>query len=317
MMVAEEMTFVGIDVGKFACVAAVHGAGGTFTFVPDAAGTDRFMAWLRGLCGGLRVALEASGGVEARLWAALDAAGFHVRQVSAAKVHAHGRSLGRMAKTDAGDAVIIASYLAANPEAGRRLPAEVVREISALAAKRRRLIVMRKALSCQTQQASDALVTALDGELLAVIEAQMARLEARIDALIAADPELATKRRLLESIPGIGAVTSLTLLCEMPELGHLPSGAPAALAGVAPFNRDSGTLSGKRFIRGGRQVVRNVLFMCAVSAGRSAAGFKAFADRLKAARKPGKQVRMAVARKLIEAANLVLARGTKWENRAT
>ena len=137
MMIAEERTFVGIDVGKFSCVAVVHGVAGSITFAPDTDGTSRFVAWLRGLSGVPRVALEASGGYEAGLWEALEAAGFHVRQVSAAKVHAHGRSLGRMAKTDAGDAAIIASYLAANPDGGRKLPAQIVREISALAARRR------------------------------------------------------------------------------------------------------------------------------------------------------------------------------------
>ena len=161
------------------------------------------------------------------------------------------------------------------------------------------------------------MVIALDGDLMAVINVQIATLEGRIDQLIIADAALAAKRALLESIPGIGAVTSLTLLAEMPELGHLPRGAAAALAGVAPFNRDSGTLAGKRFIRGGRQVVRNLLYMCAVSAAKSVGGLKPFADRLKAARKPGKIVLIAVARKLIEAANIVLARGTKWDNRTT
>ena len=126
-MIAEERTFVGIDVGKFSCVAVVHGVAGSITFAPDTDGTSRFVAWLRGLSGVPRVALEASGGYEAGLWEALEAAGFHVRQVSAAKVHAQGRSLGRMAKTDAGDAAIIASYLAAKAAAvARHAPRAVV-----------------------------------------------------------------------------------------------------------------------------------------------------------------------------------------------
>ena len=226
--------------------------------------------------------------------------------------HAYARSQGRMAKTDAGDAATIAAYMAANPAAGRCLPAANVLELSALAAKRRQLIEMRKALSCQGKQARHATVIALNVRLMALIEEQIATLMAGIAARIAADPDLAAKRDLLESIPGIGVASSLTLLAEMPELGSLRPGAAAALAGLAPFSRDSGTTSGKRFIRGGRAIVRNVLYMAAISASRHKASLKPFADRLKAAGKPGKQVLIAVARKLIELANEVLRRKTEW-----
>lgn len=317
MMVAqitadEAVTFVGIDVGKYTCVAACQGHAGVFSFVPDAAGIAGFLGHLRDLPGAVQVGLEASGGYEAALWEALAAAGFEVRQLSPARVHAYARSLGRMAKTDAGDAATIAAYMAANPAAGRRLPAANVLELSVLAAKRRQLIEMRKALSCQSKQARHATVIALNAQLMALIEGQIATLMTKIAALIAADPELAAKRDLLESIPGIGVASSLTLLAEMPELGTLPPGAAAALAGLAPFSRDSGTMSGKRFIRGGRTIVRNVLYMAAISASLHNASLKPFADRLKAARKPGKQVLIAVARKLVELANEVLRRKTEW-----
>jgi transposase len=109
MMVAETMTFVGIDVDNFMCVAVVHGRVEPFSFVPDVTGIAQLMAYSRSLPGDVRVAVEASGGTEAGLWEALDVAGFHVWQIYAAMVHAHGRSLGCLAKTDAGDAAIIAS----------------------------------------------------------------------------------------------------------------------------------------------------------------------------------------------------------------
>ena len=316
MMVSRELVFVGIDVGKFTCVAAVHGRAGVLSFVPDAPGIAQLHGFLATLQGELRVGLEATGGCEAALWEALEAAGVHVRQLAPARVHAFARPVGRLTKTDRYDAVTIAACLAANPEAGRRLPTANVREISALCGKRRQLIEMRKALTCQMKQTRDPAITALNDTHLALIEAQIATLEATleatVDARIAADPELAQKRRLLRSIPGIGEVASATLLAEMPEPGSLRPRAAAALAGLAPFSRDSGTVTGKRFIQGGRAVVRSVLYMAALSASHHNPSLKPFAANLKANHKPGKVTLTAVARKLVELANAILTRRTEW-----
>ena len=312
----EAITFVGIDVGKHTCVAACQGRAGVFGFTPDDAGITRFLSHLRDLPGAVRVGLEASGGDEAALWEALEAAGFHVRQLAPAKICADAKSVGRRAKTDACDAVTIAAYMAANPAAGRRIPPANIREISALTAKRRQVTLMRKALACQMKQARHASIAALNAEMMALIEAQIATLEKTIDRVIGADEGLAAKRKLLRSIPGLGEVSAFTLLGAMPELGTMTAGAAASLAGLAPFARDSGTISGPRFIQGGRSVVRDVLYMAAVRASSLADGLKPFADRLKARHKPGKQVIIAVARKLIEAANRVLERGTEWELRS-
>ncbi len=311
-VLAEAVSFVGTDVGKFTCVAACHGQSGVFAFTPDAAGIAGFLKHLGQLPGVVRVGLEASGGYEAGLWERLEAAGVHVRQLAPAKVHSYARSVGRRAKTDAGDAATIAAYMAANPQAGRRIPEGSVRLIRALVAKRRQRVEMRKALSCQMKQEQQDLVAGLDRVLMDLIETQIATLEGRIEAVIAADDGLAAKRRLLRSIPGIGEVSAFTLLAEMPELGTLTAGAAASLAGLAPFARDSGTLSGPRFIQGGRRTVRDVLYMAAVSASCHAPDLKRFAARLKDRHKPGKMVIIAVARKLIEMANLVLQRQTEW-----
>ena len=312
MMVSQSLVFVGIDVGKFVCVAAVHGRTGVMKFTPDAAGIASFLGLLSELEGEVRVGLEATGGYEAALWEAVEAAGFHVRQLSPSRVHAYARSVGRLTKTDRYDAVTIAAYLAANPEAGRRLPPANVRQIRGLYAKRRQLIEMAKALTCQRLQTRDPVITALDDAHMALIAAQIAALEAEAAALIAADPGLAERRRLLRTIPGIGAITSVTLLAEMPELGALPTRAAAALAGLAPFARDSGTVSGKRFVQGGRSAVRGVLYMAALSASSCNPSLKPFAQRLKAAHKPGKLTLTAVARKLVETANAVLKRQSDW-----
>lgn len=312
MIVSGDLVFVGIDVGKFTCVAAVHGRAGVLSFVPDAAGIAQLHSLLATLHGEVRVGLEATGGYEAPLWEALETAGVHVRQLAPSRVHAFARSVGRLTKTDRYDAVTIAAYMAANPEAGRRLPAANVREISALCGKRRQLIEMRKALTCQMKQTRNPAITALNDTHLALIEAQITTLEATLDARIAADPELAEKRRLLRSIPGIGEIASATLLAEMPELGSLRPRAAAALAGLAPFSRDSGTVSGKRFIQGGRSVVRSVHYMAALSASHHNPSLKPFAANLKAHHKPGKITLTAVARKLVELANAILTRRTEW-----
>jgi transposase len=308
----EAVRFVGIDVGKFTCVAACHGQNGVFEFVPDAAGIGRFVAHVRGLPGEVRLGLEATGGYEAVLWEALVAAGLDARQLAPGKVHAYARSVGRRAKTDACDAVTIAGYMAAMPEAGRRIEPACVREIKALASKRRQLVEMRKALSCQMSQARHDLVATLNDQMAALLATQIAALEAEIARVIATDAALAETHRLLRSIPGIGAISAFTLLGEMPELGKITSAAAAALAGLAPFARDSGTITGPRFIQGGRRAVREVLYMAAVRMSTTQGPFKAFADRLKARGKPGKKVIIAVARKLVELANLVIARGSEW-----
>ena len=320
MMVSQSLVVVGVEVGKSVCMVSVHGRTGVVKFTPDAPGISSFLGLLAELEGEVRVGLEATGGYEAALWEVVEGAGFHVRQLAPARVHAYARSVGRLTKTDRYDAVTIAAYLAANPEAGRRLPPANVRQIRALFAKRRQLVEMAKALACQKLQARDPVITAMDDAHMALIEARIAALEVEAAAVIDADPGLAERRRLLRTIPGIGAITSVTLLAEMPELGTMPTRAAAALAGLAPFARDSGTASGKRFIRGGRRVVRGVLYMAALSASSCNPSLKPslnpslkpFAQRLKAAHKPGKLTLTAVARKLIETANAVLKRQADW-----
>lgn len=309
---AEGVRFVGIDVGKFTAVVAVHGQKEVRSFAMDGQGHAQLLRHLAGLAAPLRLGLEATGGYEAGLWERLAASGLDVRQVAPSKVHAYARSVGRRAKTDACDAATIAAYLAANPEAGRRLPDANVRRISALSAKRRHLTRMRKALACQAQQARCDLVAEQDRAMMALIDAQVAQLEAEIQRVIEAEEALAARYRLLRSIPGIGAVSAFTLLGDMPELGRMTPGAAAALAGLAPFARDSGTVSGPRFIQGGRHTIRHVLYMAAVRASSLKTGHKAFADRLRAKNKPGKQIIIAIARKLIEAANAVLKRKSPW-----
>lgn len=312
MMLSDGIVFVGIDVGKQDFFAAVHGQKGAHPFANTPEGHLALSAWLAGLGGEVRVGLEATGGYEAGVWEHLTAAGFAVRQLVPSRVRAFAQAAGCLAKTDRLDAALIAACLAARPEAGRTLPPENTRKLNALQVKRRQLVDQRKALTCQYQQHRDAEIRALDEELLEVISRQIKHLDKAIAAYVQADGELAAKARLLRSIPGLGPVASTTLLAAMPELGSLSARAAGCLAGLAPIAHESGQYKGKRFIRGGRIDVRNVLYMAAFAAVRTNPALKAFSDRLKAQNKPHKQVQTAIARKLIVLANTVLKRQSEW-----
>ncbi|HAY05230.1 MAG TPA: IS110 family transposase [Hyphomonas sp.] len=312
MMLAHEIVFVGIDVGKQDCFAAVHGQKGSRPFANSPEGHLALSAWLAGLGGEVRVGLEATGGYEAAVWEHLTAAGFAVRQLVPSRVRAFAQSAGCLAKTDRLDAGLIAACLAARPEARRALPPENTRKLNALQVKRRQLIDQRKVLVCQHQQHRDEDIRTLDEELLDIISRQIKHLDKAIAAFLQADNELAGKARLLRSIPGLGPVAAATLLAAMPELGSLSSRAAGCLAGLAPIAHESGQYKGKRFIRGGRIEVRNVLYMAAFAAVRSNPALKAFADRLKAQNKPHKQIQTAIARKLIVLANTVIKRQSEW-----
>ena len=312
MTLSQNICFVGIDVGKFECVAAVYGGAATLTFANDAGGYARLEDWLKAQGRQACIGLEATGGYEAVLWEHLHAAGYGVRQLPSGQVHAFAKMRGTLAKTDALDAVTIAAFLAHRPDVGRCFPEESVRKISALSAKRRQVLEARKALTCQMKQHRDAEILALDRAHLDLLNRQLASLDQALDAAVNEDPGLQEKAQLLRSVPGFGPVAAVTLLADMPELGTLTAKTSAALAGLAPMNRDSGRTSGKRYIRGGRSNVRNVLYMAALVASRYNRDLKAFADRLKAKGKPHKQVLTAVARKLITLANAILKRGKPW-----
>jgi len=315
MMVSQEMAFVGIDVSKHDFVAAIHGATTSRTYTNDPVGFARLKKHLARLRAPVRIALEPTGGYELDLWIALDEAGFHVRQVCAAHIKAFRDSFGARAKTDRIDATMIAAYLAERPDSGRALPSRNIRRIKALAAKRRQLVHSRKALLCQEKQHTDGDILAMTCEMIELHDIQIKELNILIADLVAADEILCKHRDLLRTFPGVGPVVLTTLLTEMPELGMLKPGQASALAGLAPVTRQSGQWKGKSFVQGGRVHVRSAMFIAARFAAKIDPHFKAFADRLFAKGKPYKLVITAVARKLIEAANIVIKRGEPWESR--
>ncbi|OED48079.1 transposase [Rhodobacteraceae bacterium (ex Bugula neritina AB1)] len=266
------------------------------------------------------VCFEATGGQEWRLWSALDAAGIVTRQLPPAQIKAFAASRGTRAKTDRIDAELIARFMAFRPDAGRTLPHEKIRRLRALTSKRGQLVETRKRLLAQIKAhvklGSAEMFAEMDEDLKAVLGDQIARLEAQIEQIIAADETLMETSEILRSVPGIGPVASTMLIAEMPELGHISGEQAAALTGLAPIAHDSVSLRGKRAIGGGRRLLRHVLFQVALVASHHNSVLKHFADRLRAAGKPHKVVITAVARKLVTIVNALCKSRQIWAHQS-
>lgn len=307
-----KMGFVGLDVGKFEIFVFCSANTKAFMVPNTPVGHVRLIAKI-GTAPNQVIALEPTGGYEWPVWEALDTAGYDVRQVSAAHVRAFARATGALAKTDPIDARLIAEFIAFRPESGRRLPAEKLRQINAISSKRRQLVNMRKRLMCQEKQRNGNLLREMDIELHTLLTRQISRLEDEIQAQIKADPELKQQAKILRSIPGIGPVLCAALMGEMPELGSMSDKQVAALAGVAPINKDSGRMDGKRSIKGGRYNIRSLLYQAALVASKHNQPLAVFAKRLKEKGKPHKVVLIAVARKLLVIANAMVAKNELWK----
>ena len=300
----------GIDVGKHRLDVAVHGLEDEAQAQNGPTGIAELIGWLRAREVG-RVGLEASGGYERAVRLALEAAGFEVVVHQPLEVRLFARLKRRRAKNDRLDARLIAAATA-QVEAVRaaRDP-----ELAALAERLTAYeLVTDKAADLKTLLESIT-VKDLAATLRAAVrglERTKAKLLAEVIARLKARPDLLQRFRLLLSLPGVGPVVAATLVVRMPELGSMRRGQAAALAGVAPFDRDSGQWRGQRFIQGGRDRPRRMLYLAALAARRCSPPLKAFADSLAARGKAKKLVIVAVMRKLVEAANLVLQRGQPW-----
>jgi transposase len=259
------------------------------------------------------VVLEATGGLEVRLAAALAAAGLPVAVVNPRQVRAFARATGRLAKTDRLDARAIAHSAEAVRPPVRPLPDEATRHLGALVARRRQLLEMLTAERNRRQAAAPALHGRIDAHLRWLEEA-LAEIERDLDAAVRASPLWRAKEELLRSVPGIGNVSARTLLAELPELGSLTRRQAAALVGVAPVSRDSGQMRGRRTVWGGRARLRACLYMAAVAAARGSNPMIAgFYRRLRLAGKPAKLALTACMRKLVVTLNAMLRTNTAWK----
>ena len=303
---------VGIDVSKAELVIAVHPGGDRWTSATTGAGLDALVARLTALAPQL-IVVEATGGYERPLVAMAAAAGLPVAVVNPRQVRAFAQALGRTAKTDAIDAEVLARFAAQVHPAVRAVPDAATQALHALVTRRRQLIEMVGAEQRRLAQAPPT------GHLTRELRRHIRWLERRIDDIddeigtaIQASPVWRVQDDLLRSVPGIGPTTARTLLAELPELGRLDRHAIAALAGVAPFNCDSGTHRGQRHIWGGRASVRAALYMAALVATRHNPPLRAFYHRLRDAGKPAKVALVAVMRKLLTIVNAMLKHETRW-----
>jgi transposase len=260
------------------------------------------------------VALEATGGFETVVAAGLGAAGLPVAVINPVQIRAFAKAIGQRAKTDPIDAGVIAHFAEATSLEPRPLPDEQTRLLADLVGRRRQIVAMIGAERQREQRVTAPRLRKSIARLIKALEKELASQDADIDDAIKGSPAWRAKEELLTSVPGVGSVISRTLVAELPELGQLSHKQIAALAGLAPFTRQSGKWRGKSFIGGGRTAVRAVLFMGAMVAKKCNPVLKAFFDRLVAAGKPKMVALIAVARKLLTILNAIVRDNQPWQN---
>jgi len=302
-------TFIGIDVAKksFEC----HVLPSNERWTASASKTTETTARIHELSPTV-IVLEATGGFEIPLAAEMSAAGLPVAVVNPKQVRDFARALGILAKTDAIDARVLALFAERIRPEPRQLRDEDARIFKDLVARRRQLVTMQTMELNRRKQTADPEVIASIDTVLATFDRELKRLDRDLKDRIHASPDWRAKEKLLKTVPGIGDINAASLLAFIPELGSLDRHTSAALSGAAPMNRDSGTLRGKRTIRGGRPAVRSVLYMACLSAIRFNPVISAFYWRLRTAGKPFKVAITACMRKLITILNAMLRDNRAW-----
>lgn len=302
--------FVGVDVSKACLDVALRPGGDRWDAPNDPAGIATVVERLHALAPTL-IVLEATGGLEVPLVAALGSAPLPVAVVNPRQVRDFAKATGKLAKTDALDAAVLAHFAEALQPAPRPLPEEEARLLAALVARRRQLVEM---LTAEGQRHTTALphLRPAIREHLRWLERQLHDLDQDLGQRIQQSPLWRIQDALLQSVPGIGPTVAVTLLAGLPELGRLNRKAIAALVGVAPLNRDSGKWSGARSVWGGRGAIRAALYMAALVASRPNPLIRVFYLRLLAAGKSKKLALTACMRKLLTILNTMLRHETLW-----
>ena len=302
--------FVGLDVAKAHVDVAMRPSGEPWRVANDEAGIAQLVARLRALQPTVVVA-EATGGFERAAIAALAAAGVPVVVANPRQVRDFARATGQLAKTDQLDAGILALFAERVRPTPRPLPDEATQLLDALLTRRRQLLEMLVAEKNRLGFAPRPLHRGLR-QHIRWLEHQLDDVTAELAAQIEQSPVWRAKDDLLQSVPGVGPIVSVTLLGELPELGTLSHKQIAALVGVAPMARDSGTLRGKRMVWGGRASVRTAMYMAALSGRRWNPQLQVFYERLRAAGKPKKVALIACARKLLTILNAIVRDNACW-----
>ncbi|WP_219976110.1 IS110 family RNA-guided transposase [Rubrobacter xylanophilus] len=303
----------GIDVSKDRLDVFVRPSGKAFVAANDEAGIGDLVVRLAEE-GATLVVVEATGGYERPVAAALAAVGLPVAVVNPRQARDFARATGRLAKTDKLDAEILARFAEAVGPEPRPVPDEEAREFAEVLARRRQLVGMLTAEKNRLGSATAEPVKKRIEAHVRWLEKELARTDRDLDGAIGSSPTMRENEALLRSVPGVGPVLARTLLAELPELGTLTHRRLAALAGVAPFSRDSGTLRGRRAVWGGRARVRAALYMGALVAARHNPTIREFYERLVKKGKPKKVALVACMRKLLAILNAVMRDRTGWRS---
>ena len=306
------VSFVGIDVAKASLDLHVRPENRRLSTTNDEAGFEKILAFLPKPTSCL-VVLEATGGYQRSVADALLRAGHYVAVVNPRQVRDFARGLGVLAKTDAIDAAVLSRYAEGARPRTMSLSPEKQSQIVELTTRRRQLIELRTAENNRLELLRLKSVRKSVEEVLKTLNKQIAGIEKEIRSLLKSDDDWNDKAELLMSVPGVGPITAVSLLADLPELGSLNRQEIAALAGLAPFNRDSGRRRGKRSIWGGRKAVRSSLYMATITAMRCNPTIRKFSERLKADGKPFKVVATACMRKLLVILNTMVKEKTHWK----
>jgi transposase len=307
-----ESCSVGIDVSKRELVIAVHPTHARWTSETTAPALRAVVERLRALTPRI-IVVEATGGYERALVAALAVADLPVAVVNPRQARAFAQAMGRTAKTDAIDAAVLAAFGARLDLEARPVADAATQALAALVARRRQLVEM---ISMERARLEHAPPTGpITRELrrpIRWLERRVADVDGDIGTSLAAHPTWRVQEDLLRSVPGIGPTTARTLLAELPDLGRLDRRRIAALVGVAPVNCDSGAWPGQRHIWGGRAAVRATVYMAALTATRHNAILRVFYQRLRDAGKPAKVALVATMRKLLTIVNAMMKHQARW-----
>ena len=304
--------WVGIDVAKASLAVAVRPSGAGWQGATDPDGLNAVVAWLVPQQPTL-IVLEATGGYEAPVVAALALAQLPVVVVNPRQVRRFAQGVGRLAKTDTLDAAVLAHFAEAVRPTPRPLPDAATQELHARVERRRQVVAMQTAERQRLQQCRVPAIQARIQQHLDWLAEELRTVNDTLQQLLERSPLWLAQQDLLRSVPGIGPTTACVLLAELPELGHLRPKQLAALVGVAPLNRDSGKMRGKRTVWGGRAKVRAVLYMATLVAVRANPPLRACYQRLLERGKAKKVALVAAMHKLLCLLNALLKHQTRWQ----
>ncbi len=304
--------FVGIDVAKDRLDVHLRPSGESFTVTRDGEGLVQLVDRLQRLAPRL-VVMEATGGYETIVASAVATAHLPLAVVNPRQIRDFARATGKLAKTDAIDAAALAHFAEAIRPPARPIAEPEAQALGELVARRRQVIEMIVAERNRRRRATQRRVLQAIDRHLELLQTELSELDRDIDGAIRGSPAWQADADLLASVPGVGPATLRTLIAELPELGRLDRRKIAALVGVAPINRDSGTMRGRRSIAGGRPAVRTALFMAALVASRKNPVIAPYYAKLRAAGKTGKQALTACIRKLVVILNAILRDRKPWQ----